>query len=182
MNILIVYDSIFGHTATLAKAIGDVLVADHHRVTVHHVQEIGRTPITAGHDLLIVGSPTRGHLPTPAMREFAASLGRPPAGTSAAAFDTRLDLSRLKPPLRWAVDIGGYAASRLSRQLRERGYIMKGEEGAFVVTGLKGPLRDGELDRARAWAQRVASTQIDTDAEGIPPVLISVKDRSGSGD
>jgi hypothetical protein len=150
MDIWIVYDSVFGHTKIIAEAIEDGLVADHHKVICQDVHEARNGP-TAKHDILIVGSLTRGYLPTPPMRDFVANIGRPPAGTFAYAFDTRLDPAALKASLRWAVNIGGYAAPRLSRQLRDKGYAIGGEEG-FVVSGLQGPLRQGEAERARSWA------------------------------
>jgi len=73
VHILLVYDSIFGCTAEVANIIADELRSIGHHVVM---QEVHRTALVR-HDLVIVGSPTRGFLPTPGMREFTASLPRP---------------------------------------------------------------------------------------------------------
>ena len=57
-----------------------------------------------------------------------------------ATFDTRLD-SRFS----------GGAAPRIARAARRAGGSVFGEPTGFVVTGMTGPLRDGETDRARSW-------------------------------
>ncbi|RYE88610.1 MAG: nitric oxide synthase, partial [Hyphomicrobiales bacterium] len=150
------YDSVYGNTAAVAKAIGATL---EERASVRLVSpsQADALPL-AGFDLLIVGSPTRGFRPTPAIGEFVAGLVLP-AGTTirAAAFDTRLDLEQIHPaPLRWVVNAGGYAAQRIAQGLRDRGFEVVGAEGDFVVTGTEGPLRDGELERAAAWARSLA--------------------------
>lgn len=155
MNILLVYDSIFGCTADVAKIIADELRSIGHHVVMQEVHEAQRNPLVR-HDLLIVGSPTRGFLPTPGMREFIASLAPPVRPIPAVAFDTRLDLASLSRRHQWAVDIGGYAATRLAQELRAKGYEVRAECG-FFVTGLMGPLRAGEAERATVWASELTS-------------------------
>ena len=90
MKITIVYDSIFGNTAQVAKAIAVALRA-FHAVRLFTVQEAGSADLT-DKDLLIVGSPTRGFRPTPTISEYVEGLGTIGTGKSAAAFDTRLGL------------------------------------------------------------------------------------------
>lgn len=150
MNVTIVYDSVFGNTAAIAKAVADEL-SHAHQVRLLTVAEAKDAGVGTA-DLLIVGSPTRGFRPTPAMAEFVAGL--PDAGgRRAAAFDTRIALETIHPaPLRWVVDAGGYAAQRLGNELERRGYAVDTTTGAFLVSGTEGPLQAGEVDRARAWA------------------------------
>ncbi|WP_297106699.1 flavodoxin domain-containing protein [uncultured Devosia sp.] len=149
MSILIVYDSIFGNTAQIARAMADALTSSH-EVKLASVQE-ARDIDLSGVDLLIVGSPTRGFRPTPEIQEFAS---RPDLSGRAAAFDTRIDLDTIHPaPLRWVVSAGGYAAERLSGELRDQGCTLVGEPAGFVVLGQEGPLKDGEAERAAAWAR-----------------------------
>lgn len=151
MSILIVYDSIFGNTGQVAKAMAEALTPKH-EVRLASVQEARNLDLT-GVDLLLVGSPTRGFRPTPEIQEFAARSDLP---RMAAAFDTRIALETIEPaPLRWVVQAGGYAAERLRSELSEQGCTILGEPGAFVVTGQEGPLRDGELERAAAWAMDI---------------------------
>jgi len=155
MNVTIVYDSIFGNTATIAKAIAAAL-GDGNVVRLATVQE-ARGSGLSDTDLLIVGSPTRGFRPTPQISEFVEGLDRVTPGKLAAAFDTRIDLETVNPPpLRWVVDAGGYAATRVASALQRHGFELKGSVGGFLVSGTEGPLKTGEIERAIEWAKRVA--------------------------
>jgi flavodoxin len=151
MKILIVYDSIFGHTAQIARAIA-LALKEANTVRLFTVQE-ARGVDLLDTDLLILGSPTRGFRPTPNMAEFAEGLDTVGTGKWAAVFDTRLDLDTIEPaPLRWVVEAGGYAASRLAAQLTRHGFAIRGEVTGFLVSGTEGPLKKGELERAADWA------------------------------
>ena len=150
MNVTVVYDSIFTNTAQVAKAIAAAL-KDAHTVHLLTVQEAREADLDET-DLLVVGSPTRGFRPTPMISEFVEGLGSAAAGKSAAAFDTRLDLETIEPaPLRWVVDSGGYAATRVAASLVRHGFTQKSEPTGFLVTGTEGPLKQGELERAAKW-------------------------------
>jgi flavodoxin len=154
----VIYDSIFGNTAAIAVEIGRALEAAGATVQVAAVP--GAKPEDVdGSSLLVVGSPTRGFMPTPAMREFIGRLGHERCRNLAAvAFDTRLDLETVHPaPLRWVMDVGGYAASRLQTELGEMGCTKAGEPAGFLVVGTEGPLKDGELARAADWARGLLS-------------------------
>lgn len=153
MRIAIVYDTVFGNTATIAKAIARSAAAIG-EVTLAEVREAAS--IDPGKfDLLVIGSPTRGFAPTPAIAEFTAGV---PRGTGrAAAFDTRLDLEHVQPPpLRWVMQVGGYAAQRIADTLREKGYDVLAPSGDFLVEGAEGPIKAGEIERAEAWVKQVA--------------------------
>lgn len=148
MNVTIVYDSVFGNTGAIAKAMADALVPGHvvRLLPVAEAAGIGTNDI----DLLVVGSPTRGFRPTPAIDEFAGSLAGG-HGRRAAVFDTRLDMEEIHPaPLRWVISAGGYAAQRIAQDLERHGYIIADSAG-FMVTGTEGPLKAGEVERAQAW-------------------------------
>jgi flavodoxin len=142
MNILVVYDSQYGNTEQLARAIGDTAQA------VGPVQ-VARAdtdePATIGDiDLLIVGCPTQGWRPTSAMRSFLAELDTEQTSHLAVAcFDTRFQKSRL---------LTGSAARVMARTLRAKGMTLIVPPESFFVRGTEGPLVEGELDRAAAWA------------------------------
>ncbi len=154
MNITVVYDSIFGNTANVASQIANELEIDHN-VSVFTVQEAKKIDLTDT-DLLIVGSPTRGFQPTPGVSEYVAALNRTPEGMLAAAFDTRLDLETVNPlPLRWVVESGGYAAERIASGLKSHGLELRGDPAGFLVSGAEGPIKAGEIERARAWASNL---------------------------
>jgi len=149
MNVTIVYDSVFGNTAAIAREMAGALET-RHQVRLLPVGETAGLGLE-GIDLLIVGSPTRGFRPTPAIDEFVGGLAES-AGHRAAVFDTRLDTEEIHPaPLRWVVQAGGYAAQRIAQDLEHRGFHIVDSAG-FLVTGTEGPLKPGETERAREWA------------------------------
>jgi flavodoxin I len=144
MKTLVVYDSVYGNTEIVARAIGDAIRGE---VEVRRVREVQAGELEAV-DLLILGSPTHGSLPTEAVQGLVEKIG-PPAreGARAATFDTRLTWGFLE---RW----GGFAAPKMADALQEKGWTLAGEPGGFFVRGLKkGPLKRGEVDRAAAWAK-----------------------------
>src|SRR5512133_1950906 len=145
---LVVYDSIFGNTEQIARAIGDSLGSPE-EVRVSRVSEV-KSDDLAGLELLIVGSPTRSFRPTPAIVEFLKGI---PAGrlqdVKVAAFDTRIAAGDISSPvLRTFVKIGGYAARPIADRLKKLGGDLIAPPEGFFVAGEKGPLKEGELARA----------------------------------
>ena len=155
MKALIIYDSIFGNTEKIARAIGNGLASDE-TVEVVPVSSIKPGQLE-GLDLLIVGSPTRGFRPTPAIADFLKVLpNNALIGVSVAAFDTRMAASDIGPaPLRFMVNIGGYAAKPIANLLVRLGGTMILAPEGFFVNDKEGPLKDCELDRAAAWAHQI---------------------------
>jgi flavodoxin len=143
MKTLVVYDSIYGNTEIIARAIGDAIPGE---VQVLRVGQVNVGDLE-NVDLLILGAPTHGSLPSEAAQGLVAKIG-PPAreGARLATFDTRLTWGFLK---RW-----GFAAPKMADTLVEKGWTLAGEPGGFFVRGLKkGPLKRGEAERAAAWAK-----------------------------
>jgi flavodoxin I len=150
MKTLIIYDSGYGNTEIIARAIGDASPGE---VQVLRVSQVNTGDWEAV-DLLIIGSPTHGALPTEAVQGLIDRMG-PPAreGVKAATFDTRLTWGFLD---RW----GGFAAPKMAESLKEKGWTLVGEPGGFFVKGLKkGPLKRGEAERAAAWAKGLVGSQ-----------------------
>ena len=150
MKALIVYDSMFENTATIARAIGGALSAD-----VQHVRDAN--PSTAGAlDLLVVGSPTHGGRATPAIDVYLKAI---PNGAlkhvRVAAFDTRIPAAERALPLRTLMGIIGYAAPKIARNLRSKGGELMAPPAGFFVDDKEGPLRPGEIERASAWLQQL---------------------------
>jgi flavodoxin len=156
MKALVVYDSFFGNTERIAQAIG-AAIGGPDEVTVLPVGEVGREQL-AGLELLCVGSPTRGFRPSPAIQAWLKAL---PAdslrGVAVAAFDTRIAVgdvhSRILPMM---VRLFGYAAEPIGAALLKKGGEQALPPEGFYVAGTEGPLKDGELARAEAWAQQLA--------------------------
>ena len=79
-------------------------------------------------------------------------------GVKVAAFDTRIAKEDAKNPvLRFMINIFGYAAKPIFDKLVSKGGEPTGEPAGFAVLDTEGPLKDGELDRAAAWAKSLAS-------------------------
>ncbi|MDF1512780.1 MAG: nitric oxide synthase [Anaerolineae bacterium] len=155
MKALVVYDSVFGNTEKVALAISQALLtkAD---VSTQRISESTTSDFT-GVNLLIVGSPTRGFNPTPAISKWLRSLVPGSLkGISVAAFDTRIDSEEVGSKiLTGMVKVFGYAAKPIAGKLAKKGGDLKLEPEGFIVTGTEGPLREGELERAAEWAQQL---------------------------
>lgn len=155
MKTLIIYDSFFSNTEQIALAICNSFDSIEN-VRILKVSDVHPKQLT-GLDVLIVGSPTRGFKPTEAIINF---LNKIPLnglnGIRVAAFDTRFLLSSIKSSvLRFIVKTGGYAAKTIACRLKKKGgYLIMPPEG-FYVTGEKGPLQYGELERAANWTKTI---------------------------
>ncbi len=166
MKALVVYESMYGNTATVGEAIAASLRARGLEVEAGLVSTID--PATAAEfDVLVVGGPTHVHgmsssrtrttaasdqnntysEPTvePGLRTWVKQL---PSGTGrlAAAFDTRIDKSVL---------LTGSAAKGIGRRLRGRGFRLVSEPESFLVS-TENRLLESEVEHATAWAGEVA--------------------------
>jgi len=93
VKVLIVYDSVYGNTEKIAKAVGDAIAGE---VRVLLVGEANSSELKT-FDLLIVGSPTQGGRPTLAIQDFLNKIPEPVIrGINVAAFDTRLSTRLLE--------------------------------------------------------------------------------------
>ena len=161
MKAVVVYESLWGNTAAIARAIAAGLGPDAQALSTAEA-----TPeALAGAGLLVAGSPLFAfQLPTDKIRETirgkAATFPAPPDlshpalrtwleslphGTGrAAAFETRLWWSP------------GGATGAILKALKTAGYEPLARGKRFRVAGMTGPLKAGELERARDWGQRLA--------------------------
>lgn len=152
MKALVVYDSEYGNTEQVARTIAQSLGESSAQV-IHAGQ--ASPEILIDSEMLIVGAPTQGFRPTKPVTDL---LGRLPrkalVGKSVVAFDTRIDTEDVGSPLLgFMVDKGGYAANRIARRLEKAGGSLVAPPEGFLVADKEGPLKDGELDRAAAWAR-----------------------------
>jgi flavodoxin I len=156
MKALIVYDSAYGNTERIAKAVGDALSGD---VRVARAGEVDASGL-ASLDLLIVGSPTQGFRPTKPVQALIASI---PAdalkGVAVAAFDTRIPAAQAGIGLRLIMRVGGYAAPHITQALEKKGGKLAVPPEGFSVKDKEGPLLEGELERAADWAKGIAVAQ-----------------------
>jgi flavodoxin len=146
MRALVVYDSVYGNTQKVAQAIGDGIGASIQVVRAAAV----RASDLEGLELLVVGSATHGGRPTEALQGFLARVeGISWDGIKVAGFDTRLATK--------LVAVFGYAAKRIAAELEGRGGKLVAPPEGFVVRGRKGPLQEGEVERATAWGRKIST-------------------------
>jgi hypothetical protein len=80
-------------------------------------------------------------------------------GVKAAAFDTRIAEEDVNSRVfRFLVKYFGYAAKPIAQMLRKKGAGMVIDPEGFCVEDTEGPLKEGELERAAAWAKQIMST------------------------
>jgi len=146
MKALVVYDSVYGNTEKIASAIGEAITHSG-EVKVLRAGETNTSEL-ASLDLLVVGSPVHGGRPTPTVQDFLSKMAQQSLkGIKVAAFDTRATSKLAK--------IFGNAARRIAGQLTKKGGVVIVPPEGFFVTGTKGPLKEGELERAAAWAKEI---------------------------
>jgi hypothetical protein len=158
---VVVYESLWGNTAAIARGvaagIGDGTPA---------LSTAEATPeALEGVDLIVAGAPVIAfNLTTEATRPKPQSLppGAPtpdlshpmmrswleslPRGEGrGAAFETRV-----RGPF-------GHAHKTIAEGLSTAGYRPVGTPGSFIVVGRYGELKDGEVERARAWGVELAT-------------------------
>ena len=159
MKALVVYDSFFGNTEQIAQSIGGVLALQA-EVRILKVNDV-KPEYMQGLDLIIIGSPTRQFSPSPAVRALVKNIPRNGLqGVKAAVFDTRFAMSEIEktPVLNFFVGIFGFAAQPIGKKLRQKGAELAAEAEGFIVDGVEGPLKEGEIERAADWAKSIAET------------------------
>ena len=152
---LVVYDSIYGNTEQIARAISSALGAGASAVRASDAD----ASALAGCGLLVVGSPTHGGRPSEAMKRFLGAIpGDGLKGVQVAAFDTRIQGSAKNPLVRAIVGFFGAAAPRIEKTLLARGGTRAAPPEGFFVLDREGPLKAGELERAAAWAHNLKAS------------------------
>jgi hypothetical protein len=166
MKGIVVYESHWGNTEAVARAIAEGIGPDAKVLTTDEATD----DVVAAADLVVAGAPViafglasdraragmandPGKAPTPpdlshpSMRSWLAHL---PAGKApAAAFETRI----------WWSPRG--ATSTIEGSLKRAGYRTGvAKAGRFVVQDTYGPLREGELERARQWGSELAASVV----------------------
>lgn len=165
VDALVVYESFFGNTESIARAIASGLRLDHVHAEAIDVADDPRLDVSTC-DLLVVGGPTHAFAlsrpPTRrdaaarggddryaarGLREWLGGLPRAEGTHLAAAFDTRVSKVRHVPMS---------AARSASRLLRDRGFTIIERPTGFVVQDVEGPVEQQEMERAIAWGRSLA--------------------------
>jgi hypothetical protein len=160
MRAIVVFESVWGNTAAVAHAIAEGLGPD---ARAYPTDEVPREELSSA-DLIVAGAPVFAFgLPTegirarilhdeadaitppdlshPSLRSWLDAL--PVGHGRSAAFETRI----------WWSPRG--ATGSIEKRLARLGYPPVAKAEKFVVRDKYGPLREGELERARAWGQEL---------------------------
>jgi flavodoxin I len=159
MKAMVVYDSAYGNTEKVARAIGQALGSPEDVATVR-VGNVKPEQLP-GLTLLIVGSPTQKFRPLGAITNFLKGIPNDGLkGVKAAAFDTRFTESEIEKVriLAFFVRIFGYAAKPIADRLEKKGGELAVPPEGFYVSDTEGPLLEGELERAADWARQIGAT------------------------
>jgi hypothetical protein len=162
MNAIVVYESFWGNTAAVAKAIAEGIGPQARAMPTSEAT----AEVVGAADLIVAGAPVLGFsLSTNSMRknlgtQVQAKAPSPPdlshapmrgwldelprTSAQCSAFETRL---RFSP---------GGATGTIERKLEHAGCRELARAERFYVTGTYGPTREGEIERARAWGATLA--------------------------
>lgn len=164
MRAIVVYESLWGNTEKVARAVADGLES----VAPVDVVAVETAPTDLeNYDLVVVGGPTHAFsMSRPSTRETAVQTQHAPRiiergirewlddvnrvfhPVHAVTFDTKVESPRLP----------GSAAKAARSDLRSRGFDVSTPSQTFRVHGYEGPLVDGELERAVAWGAELAAS------------------------
>lgn len=151
MKSLVLYESYFGNTEKIAKAISETIKTKAIKLNEIKSEDIKEL------DLLVIGSPTRAFRPTPELTKFIVEIKNESLNNmKVAVFDTRISVEDTNSKiLSFFVKLFGYAAESMEKKLRKKGAKFAAESAAFYVKESEGPLKDGELDKAIEWAKKL---------------------------
>ena len=170
MKAVVVYQSLWGNTAAVARAIAEGIGPEARALSTAEASPeaiAGASLIVAGSPLLAFSLPTEAILKSidsgkakekvppdlsqPSMRSWLDALPR--GSARVAAFETRMPWSP------------GGAVKDIMRRLERSGYTPLAKPELFIVKGKYGPLRDGELERAKAWVAQLARAVENTSSQ-----------------
>ena len=140
---LVVYDSLFGNTRTVAEYLARGIEESGIEVNCMHIDDIKIDQILE-YDLLAIGGPTHMINVSKPMRAFLKRLSTIDLrGKSGFSFDTRV-VSRMNSR-RWFI-LENSAAKRIESSMKKmKMSIIRGRESA-IVGGREGPLESGAED------------------------------------
>jgi len=148
MKSLVVYDTSYGNTKIIAETITKTLKESGIEVDVFYVKDV-KTLSAKDYNLLILGSPTKFGTMSFTVKGFLGKVkSKEWMNKPFAAFDTENpeNIERKE----------GSAAEKIAEKLREKQMNQLLPVLKAIVLGWKGPLQEGEIERAKEYARELA--------------------------
>jgi menaquinone-dependent protoporphyrinogen IX oxidase len=153
MKGIVVYDTSYGNTKKIAETIAETLKESGLEVDLFHVKDVKKLS-AKDYGFLVLGSPTKFGTMSFAIRFF---LGKVKTeewmNKPFAAFDTENpeNIERaLAQKKEWS------AAEKISEKLKDKKMNQLLPVLKAVVLGQKGPLKEGEIQRAKDYARKLS--------------------------
>lgn len=161
MKVIVVYELHWGNTAAVARAIADGFGPEAQVLTT---DEASPTAVVDA-DLIVAGAPVMAfRLPNDKMLATMASDTKAPTPPELSHASMRSWLDRIaagrgrsaafETALRWSP---GGATGAIDDKLGRAGFTRLAKGRRFVVKSSYGPLREGELERAKEWGSELAA-------------------------
>lgn len=157
MKAIVLYDSFFGNSERIARAIASGL-GPAPEVRCLRLSDLQPANLQDA-AVLVVGSPKRGLSASPGTKAWLKGPRlRSLAGVKVAAFDTRINPEVVGYRIiTGMVKLFGFAAEPFGEALAKQGGARAVAPEGFVVLDSEGPLKEGELERAEAWGRRIVA-------------------------
>ena len=148
MKGIVVYDTTYGNTKKIAETIAETLKESGIEVHAFYVKDVKKLS-AKDHNFLVLGSPTKFGTMSFAVRFFLGKVkSKEWMSKPFAAFDTENpeNIERKE----------GNAAEKIAEKLRDKQMNQLLPVLKAVVLGSKGPLQEGEIERAKDYARELA--------------------------
>jgi menaquinone-dependent protoporphyrinogen IX oxidase len=154
MNGIVVFDTSYGNTKAIAEAISEALKESGIEADLFHVKDVKKLSVK-DYNFLVVGSPTRFGTMSFAVKGFLSKVKSEEwMNKPFAVFDTEnpenIERARVENK-EWS------AAEKIAAKLKDKNMNQLLPVLKSVVLGQKGPLKEGEIERAKEYARNLAT-------------------------
>ena len=151
MKGIVVYDTSYGNTKAIGEAIAEGLKASGVEVDLFYVKDVKKLS-AKDYDFLVLGSPTKFGTMSFTFKRFLVKVKNDWVNRPFAAFDTEnpenIERSQAENK-EWS------AAEKIAEKLKEKKMKQLLPVLKAVVFGQKGPLKEGEIERAKDYAKEI---------------------------
>jgi flavodoxin len=148
MKGIVIFDTSYGNTRTVAETISAILKESGIEVDTFYVKDVKKLS-AKDYNFLVLGSPTRFGTMSLTVKGFIGKVkGEEWANKLFAAFDTENPENMVKNE--WS------AAEKIAEKLKEKKMNQLLPVLKAAVLGQKGPLKEGEVERIKDYARELA--------------------------